>query len=84
MSLPWSAQQVECLQAMGFDALHLVAATPAAAAANADDDLPPGLRRAARGVDLAALLQAQGAPRDVGSRRRFWRALRPLRKAART
>ncbi|HEY4582200.1 MAG TPA: hypothetical protein VIG88_04945 [Lysobacter sp.] len=46
--------------------------------------VPRGLARAAYGVDLAPLLATLGLPRDADSRRAFWRALRPLRKAART
>lgn len=44
--------------------------------------IAPMLARAARGVDLAPLL-ADGPPRDPATRRALWRALRPLRKAAR-
>ena len=44
--------------------------------------LPLALQRAARGIDLATLL-ADGPPRDPAARRALWRALRPLRKAAR-
>jgi hypothetical protein len=45
--------------------------------------IPPALQRIAHGVDLAPLL-ALHPPRDPASRRALWRALRPLRKAART
>lgn len=45
--------------------------------------IPPALERIAHGVDLAPLL-ALHPPRDPASRRALWRALRPLRKAART
>lgn len=83
MSLPWSAQQMEWLREMGFDVLtrRSPAAPPAPAPPN-DLSLPAGLLRAARGLDLAPLLAA-GIPRDVAGRRALWRALRPLRKAAR-
>ena len=91
MSLPWSAQQLEWLREMGFDVLArrdrplaqgpAVAAEPAASL-QAADTLPPWLRRAARGVDPTPLLAA-GLPHDAATRRRFWRALRPLRKASR-
>ena len=53
---------------------------PPAAAPRAPSD---PLLRAARGVDLAALLADTGRPADVASRRAFWRQLRPLRKAMR-
>lgn len=61
------------------------ARAPAAGTPGRADDraIPNGLLRAARGIDLAPLLAAVGAPRDVASRRALWRALRPLRKAAR-
>ncbi|WP_133479673.1 hypothetical protein [Cognatilysobacter segetis] len=84
MTLPWSGQQVEWLQAMGLDVLQRPAgraATPGLAA-EATGDVPAGLLRAARGVDLAPLLARLGLPRDVASRRAFWRELRALRKAA--
>lgn len=84
MTLPWSAAQVEWLQAMGLEVLR-DARAPAADAAPAPAeaaDVPAALRRAARGVDLAPLLAAYGVPRDIASRRVFWRALRPLRRAA--
>ncbi|MFZ5657604.1 MAG: hypothetical protein ACOY37_11195 [Pseudomonadota bacterium] len=44
--------------------------------------MPLALERIAHGVDLAPLL-ALHPPRDPASRRALWRALRPLRKAAR-
>lgn len=44
--------------------------------------IPAALSRIAGGVDLAPLLAAH-PPRDPPSRRALWRALRPLRKAAR-
>lgn len=94
MSLPWSAQQVEWLQAMGLDVLRTVPSTPAEAVrtdgtgvpspANAEvSAVPAWLARVAPGVDLAPLLQRLGTPRDPASRRAFWRTLRALRKAAR-
>lgn len=87
MSLPWSAQQMEWLREMGFDVLTRRTQAGSGAPqtphqADADASLPAGLLRAARGVDLAPLLEA-GIPRDVAARRALWRALRPLRKAAR-
>ena len=87
MSLPWSAEQMEWLREMGFDVLaRRTRAGPAAPQAlhqaGADPSVPVGLARAARGVDLTPLL-AGGIPRDVAARRALWRALRPLRKAAR-
>ena len=88
MSLPWSGQQIEWLQAMGLEVLQRpmpVAAAPVATASNeaAAGDVPAGLLRAARGVELTALLATTGVPRDVASRRAFWRLLRTERKAAR-
>ena len=85
MSLPWSAQQVEWLQAMGLEVLQRpgTAAAPPTAALSAAGDIPAGLLRAARGVDLAPLIAAHGRPHDVATRRAFWRALRVTRKAAR-
>lgn len=91
MSLPWSARQMEWLREMGFDVLTRRAgaapgvaspspATPVPDAAT-DARIPACLARAARGVDIAHLL-AGGVPCDVAGRRRLWRALRPLRKAA--
>ena len=79
MSLPWSGQQIEWLQAMGLEVLQ----RPAAPAAASPLDVPAGLQRAARGVDLAPLIARLGIPRDVASRRRFWREMRMQRKAAR-
>lgn len=61
-----------------IDAGAAVAASPAAGAAA----VPPALRRLAPGVELAPLLERH-PPRDPASRRALWRALRPLRKAAR-
>lgn len=84
MTLPWSPQQVEWLQAMGLQVLRPAGAVAAAAADVEEPRLPAALQRAARGIDLAPLLRAPGLPRDAASRRAFWRALRPLRKAART
>jgi hypothetical protein len=81
MSLPWSGQQIEWLQAMGLDVLQRPSspsAEPTSAAA-----VPGALLRAARGIDLAPLLAAVGVPRDVASRRVFWRLLRAQRKAMR-
>ena len=97
MTLPWSPSQIEWLQAMGFEVLARPgsagaergdeAASRVGRAADADAPAgagaPRALARAARGVDLAPLLAALGVPRDPASRRAFWRALRPLRKAAR-
>jgi hypothetical protein len=92
MSLPWSPTQVEWLRAMGLDVLALRGAGQGAGPtapggpavdAGAAGALPPGLARAARGIDLAPLLD-QGVPGDIGGRRALWRALRPLRKAARS
>lgn len=91
MSL-WTPVQRDCLEAMGFDVLHLrdlktaapsvapdaVISAPSRASAASD-----GLRRAARGVGLDTLLLETGRPVDVASRRAFWRILRPLRKATR-
>jgi hypothetical protein len=54
----------------------------AAPARSSGSGIPMALQRAARGVDLAPLL-AGGTPRDPAARRALWRALRPLRKAAR-
>ncbi len=45
--------------------------------------LPRWLQRVARGIDPGPLLARAGLPRDPAARRAFWRALRPLRKAAR-
>ena len=45
--------------------------------------ISPALQRIARGVDLVPLLAVHSL-HDAASRRAFWRALRPLRKAART
>lgn len=87
MSLPWSAAQVEWLREMGFDVLARRAPAVAPVAGPVDDappsegGFPACLQRAARGVDLAPLLAA-GIPRDPAARRAFWRALRPLRRAA--
>jgi hypothetical protein len=85
VSLPWSGQQIEWLQAMGLDVLQHPPARTADApvATTAVDGIPAGLVRAARGVDLAPLLVTAGVPSDVASRRAFWRLLRPQRKAAR-
>lgn len=92
MTVAWSAQQLERLQAMGLNVLARPSTTasplsegtrPDGAAARSGPATPAGLARAARGVDLAALLAAHPVPRDVASRRAFWRLLRPLRKAAR-
>jgi hypothetical protein len=88
VSLPWSGQQIEWLQAMGLDVLQRLARDAASApeapvARAAVDGVPAGLLWAARGVDLAELLAATGVPRDPTSRRAFWRLLRPRRKAAR-
>jgi len=88
MSLPWSATQIEWLQAMGLDVLQRPPQTAAAggshgATASTAHDIPPGLRRAAAGIDLGPLLAVAGVPRDVASRRAFWRQLRAHRKAAR-
>jgi hypothetical protein len=88
VSLPWSGQQIEWLQAMGLAVLQRPApeaggSTDAAAPVTAADGVPPGLARAARGVDLTELLATAGVPRDAASRRAFWRLLRPRRKAAR-
>ncbi|TZF91260.1 hypothetical protein [Cognatilysobacter lacus] len=88
MSLPWSAQQVEWLQAMGLDVLRTRAVEPESrqsseSMAAAVAGIPAGLARVARGIDLAPLVERVGIPRDAASRRRFWRALRPLRKASR-
>lgn len=55
---------------------------PAPAASDAAIRAMRALERVASGVDLGPLLAA-GLPRDPASRRAFWRALRPLRKAAR-
>ena len=88
MSGLWSPQQVEWLQALGLEVLHLAPETASVGSSNpapgasANADVPTSLRRAARGVDLAPLLVTIGVPRDVVTRRAFWRALRPLRKAA--
>ncbi|HZX80982.1 MAG TPA: hypothetical protein VFE72_08540, partial [Lysobacter sp.] len=76
MSLPWSPQQIEWLQAMGLDVLRLNdAGDPGADAAPvpvivagveqesigaATAAIPRGLVRAARGVDLSPLLAALG------------------------
>ncbi|GAB6194985.1 hypothetical protein [Lysobacter xanthus] len=88
MTLPWSAQQVEWLQAMGLEVL----ARPTPAGGRDDGtgpmsalafDIPPGLHRAAGGVDLRPLLESHGLPHDVASRRAFWRLLRPLRRDTR-
>lgn len=64
---------------------HITPATDADADADAaaGGRIPACLARAARGVDIAPLL-AGGLPCDVAGRRRLWRALRPLRKAARS
>ncbi|WP_133500626.1 hypothetical protein [Cognatilysobacter terrigena] len=92
MSLPWSAQQIEWLQAMGLEVLQRpgqgalpgdTTSVASSQSATREGDVPAGLARAARGVDLGALLAAYGTPRDVASRRAFWRALRAARKAAR-
>ncbi|TBR12179.1 MAG: hypothetical protein EPO46_05485 [Lysobacter sp.] len=72
MTLPWTPRQLDCLQAMGFDVLI-----------HRPPTLPSGLSRVAQGADVAALVRALGIPRDIATRRAFWRALRPLRKAAR-
>lgn len=85
MSLPWTGQQVEWLQAMGLDVLQRApvatrAANPGGPSAG---DIPAGLLRAARGVDLSPLLATAGVPRDAASRRAFWRLLRSHRKALR-
>ncbi|AXK70915.1 hypothetical protein DWG18_00500 [Lysobacter sp. TY2-98] len=84
MSLPWSAQQIEWLQAMGLDVLQRPAApvTRVAVSSSSTGDLPAALVRAARGADLASLIAQHGVPRDGASRRVFWRALRSARKAA--
>lgn len=86
MTLSWSPAQREWLQAMGFDVLGLAAAPQDDAGSRAAEAVqlgaPAALVRAARGVDLAPLLARLGPPRDVASRRAFWRALRPLRKAS--
>lgn len=87
MSLPWSATQIEWLREMGFDVLARRAPAVAPVAGPVDDAsattgaLPASLQRAARGVDLTPLLAA-GVPGDPAARRAFWRALRPLRRAA--
>ena len=86
MSLPWSGQQLEWLQAMGLDVLQRPAAgvaSPTAAVEAGSQDVPAALRRVAKGVDLSPLLAQAGVPRDVASRRAFWRLLRPQRRAAR-
>lgn len=91
MSLPWSGQQIEWLRAMGLDVLQRPVARPTASVPTADapparsttGDVPAGLLRAARGLDLAPLLASAGLPRDITSRRAFWRLLRAQRKAAR-
>jgi hypothetical protein len=91
VSLPWSGQQIEWLQALGLEVLHRPVAaapgsTPAEVAADAgapSGQIPRALLRAARGVDLMPLLATAGLPRDVASRRAFWRLLRPQRKASR-
>ena len=84
MTLPWSGQQIEWLQAMGLDVLQRPAADRAVGARGDDaGEVPAGLRRAARGLDLAPLVARLGLPRDVASRRAFWRELRALRKATR-
>lgn len=90
MTLPWDAQQLEWLQAMGLEVLgraDVPAGVPALPVSGADigtesADIPAGLRRAARGLDLGPLVATYGLPRDAASRRAFWRVLRPLRKAA--
>ncbi|MGY3265983.1 hypothetical protein [Lysobacter sp. HA35] len=85
MSLPWSAQQIEWLQAMGLEVLQRPMDAPASIrSATSSTDVPAGLMRAARGVDVASLVATHGMPRDVATRRALWRALRPLRKAARS
>ena len=91
MTLPWSPQQIEWLQAMGLDVLRRDAPPAVAAPAvqpatvqSSPEPVPAALARAARGADLSMLLASHGIPRDAASRRAFWRALRPLRKAART
>lgn len=86
MSLPWSAQQIEWLQAMGLEVLQRPVNADASMSPStmpASGGVPAAFARAARGVDIASLLASAGTPRDVAARRAFWRALRPLRKAAR-
>jgi hypothetical protein len=101
VSLPWSGQQIEWLQAMGLEVLRRpddprdstppvvptgAHGSPAGITADisaSGGDVPRGLLRAARGLDLAPLLAATGVPRDIASRRAFWRLLRQHRKAAR-
>jgi hypothetical protein len=83
MTLPWSGQQVEWLEAMGLQVLRRPASNRAAQRDDTAGDLPAGLLRAARGVDLGPLVATVGVPRDVASRRAFWRVLRAQRKAMR-
>ncbi|GAB1594571.1 hypothetical protein [Lysobacter claricitrinus] len=86
MSLPWSAQQIEWLQAMGLEVLQRpvnAGASVSPSTVSAPGSVPAAFARAARGADIASLLASTGTPRDVTTRRAFWRALRPLRKAAR-
>lgn len=88
MTLPWSAHQVELLREMGFAVLQaparVQAPTPPSGDAAAGTAVPVGLARASCGVDIASLLATLGTPHDIATRRAFWRALRPLRKARRT
>lgn len=95
MSL-WTPLQRDYLEGMGFEVLRqrgadaavpvavaVAIAEPGAAPATPSRTVTDALQRAARNVDLAALLAETGHPVDASSRRSLWRRLRPLRKAAR-